>query len=173
MPFDPNDAAVFISTYPDGMLKPELIGFFAAHGIPLTAIHSYNWRDVNIARNRAIKTLALPSGKTHLIFADNDIVPSQRTDSFFQADADAVGAMFDLPDMASWSDPEMIHFGLVRFHRHVLAAIQPPWFQRVYTPDGAGLVKCGCLYLRDKIKEKGFRIARAGWCGHEIKASWE
>ena len=121
--------------------------------VEIVAVHCYNRRDVNIARNRAIKTLALPSGKTHLVFADNDIVPSRQTDPFFQADADVVGAMFDLPDMASWSDPEMFHFGLVRFQRHMLAAIQPPWFQRIYSPNGAGLVKCGCLYLRDKIKE--------------------
>jgi len=113
-----------------------------------------------------IKTPALPFGKTHPVFADNDITLSKQTDAFFRPDAEVVGAMFDLPDMATWSDPEVFHFGLVRFHRHVLAAIQPPWFQRVYTPDGAGLVKCGCQYLRDKVKEEGYRIARAGWCRH-------
>jgi len=137
---------------------------------------------VNIARNRAIKTLALPSGKTHLIFADNDIVPSRQTDSFFQADADVVGAMFDLSDMASWSDPEMLHFGLVRFDRHVLAAIQPPWFQRVYTSDGAALVKCGCLYLLNTLPEyaallnfecstSGF-VSPAGGLWHWVLPSW-
>jgi len=133
---------LLIAAWPEKLVAPELIIWAMEHRF--RRIQWYSKRYVECAYNEAVKTLALPSDCEHFIFADHDV----RNDK-------------------SWDDPQAMHTGLWRCDREVLEAVQPPWFERVLTPDGTREHRCVCMYFRDKAKAAGYEVVRAGWASHK------
>ena len=167
MPFDPAKTMLLIAAWPEKLVAPELVIWAMQHKIH--RIQWYGRRFVECAYNTAVLKLALPSQCDHFIFADHDIRPGPDTEPFLQVDAPLVACKYEVSCNSSWDDPQTMHCGLWRCDRKVLETIKPPWFQRVLSPDGTHEKRCVCLYFRDKAREAGFKVVRAGWTAHRDK----
>jgi len=120
------------------------------------------------ARNAAVEELVKPAPKdiTDFIFIDRDMRPGDATVPFLGPDADVVGCLYPVGNMAGWAEPDALHCGLLRFSRKVVDQLPLPWFAFEYDDVGR-VVKCECETFRNKVKAAGLSIARAGWCGHK------
>lgn len=167
MPADPRKTMLLIAAWPDRLVAPELVVWGMQHRF--RRIQWYSKRFVECAYNAAIKELALPSDCDQFIFADRDIRPGKEAEPFLQAEGELVACQYQVRNDESWDDPQAMHCGLWRCTRRVLESIQPPWFQRVLSEDGAGEHRCICLYFRDKALAAGFRVVRAGWTDHDVR----
>jgi len=163
--FDPSKTMLLIAAWPEKLVAPELIIWAMEHRF--RRIQWYSKRYVECAYNEAVKTLALPSDCEHFIFADHDVRPGPRTVPFLEAEGKLVACEYPLSNDKSWDDPQAMHTGLWRCDREVLEAVQPPWFERVLTPDGTREHRCVCMYFRDKAKAAGYEVVRAGWASHK------
>jgi hypothetical protein len=79
---------------------------------------------------------------------------------------DLVGCAYDDGNLPSWAEPDVIHCGLFRVSRRLVDTLPLPWFSWGYSADGADLTACECSEFQRRVKAAGFRITRAGWCGH-------
>jgi hypothetical protein len=170
MAFDPAKTMLLIAAYPDGMVRPELVAWAMRPDRPFRQVEWYIGRPVELARNRAVRDIALPSEMETFVFADRDMRPDQRTDAVLHADGDLVGATFPVGNPQTWAWPEAIHGGLFRCSRRVLETVKPPWFAMNFSPDGTTVERCECQYFRDKVKAAGFTIRRAGWAEHDVRS---
>jgi hypothetical protein len=169
MPLNFSKTLLLIAAWPDKLVAPELIVWGMSHRFHL--IQWYSKRFTECAYNLAVERLALPSDCDHFVFADRDMRPGPDTEPFLQAEGELVACQFDLGGDDPWKDPQAMHCGLWRCSRRVLEAIKPPWFLRVFSDKGTRQDKCPCLYFRDKAREAGFKVVRAGWCHHDVNPS--
>ncbi len=166
MSFDPASTLVLVRCYPDEMMMPQILAWTHRHGIRDGNIRWYTKRFITAATNTAIRDIALRSSAGQFVFIDADIRPDRRTDPMLTAPGDVVGCTFPVPDMAIWSDPHVAHAGLMRVSRRVLKGVRPPWFRRVFTPDGCDVRLCPCQWFSRRARRAGFSVARAGWAEH-------
>lgn len=165
MPIDPSKTMLLIAAWPDCLVTPELMLWATSHRIRY--IKWYSKRFVECAYNSAIKHLALPSDCAHFIFADRDIRPGPKTEPFLAAAGSLVGCEYPLAAHGSWDHPHALHCGLWRCDRKVLESVEPPWFQRVLSPDGTHEEACVCIHFCQKALAAGFKVVRAGWADHD------
>lgn len=173
---DPKTTMALIPTAPHGMLHgrlAELLRRHFPHFVEIAPDAQGAYQPVVAMRNQAIRDIVL-TNKTfeHFVFFDNDLAPDGRIHAMFEVEADIVGATYALARPESWLRPDDVHCGALMFHRKVVEAMKPPYFQHIYTPDGMELAQCDCGYFRDKAKALGFTIARAGWSDHQNKRTW-
>jgi hypothetical protein len=164
MPADPSKTMLLIAAWPDRLVAPELVVWGLGHRF--RRVQWYSQRFVECAYNSAIQKLALPSDCDHFIFADRDMRPGPRTEPFLAADGELVACEYHVRNDESWDDLQAMHCGLWRCSRRVLETVKPPWFQRVLSDDGTAEKSCVCNYFRNKALQAGFKVVRAGWCGH-------
>lgn len=169
MAVNPSKTMLLLAAWPDRLVAPELVVWGMSH--KFRRIQWYSQRFVECAYNAAVKKLALPSDCDHFVFADRDMRPGPDTEAFLKAEGDLVACKYDVSNKETWADPQTMHCGLWRCSRKVLEAIEPPWFQRVLSKDGANEKTCVCMYFRDKARAAGFTVVRAGWCDHDIAPS--
>jgi len=169
---DPAKTRAIVLTWPDHGLTWEAAAWLY-NIFPPANITALCWQGLTEARNLSVRKLVLeaPPEITDFVFMDRDMRPGAKAIPVLQADADVVGCTYPVPHMECWADPTAIHMGLVRIRRRVFEKIGPPWFMFAYTADGTGRAKCECGYFRDKVIEAGFKIVRAGWCGHDPRGA--
>ena len=130
-------------------------------------------KNVVCARNTAIK-VALNTDRhfEHFVFLDRDVRPTERTRRFLELDADVRCCQVQQRVQTAYSWPTSFHESIWATSRHVLEAIEPPWFMHRYTADGCNMLGCICQSFRDKVLEAGFSIAHGGWAEHDRDESW-
>ncbi len=165
--FDPSKTMLLIAAWPDNLVAPELVLWGV--GLRLRRIQWYSKLYVECAYNDATAKIALPSEYQHFIFADRDVRPGPKTRPFVEAAGPLVACEYPVGNNESWDDPRMLHSGLWRCDRRVLETIQPPWFQRILTPDGGAEKHCVCGYFTAKALAAGIPVTRAGWADHKPK----
>jgi len=167
---DPRRTRVIVLTWPDHAVTWEAAAWL--HNIfPPENVLALCATDLTAARNLSVRELVLkaPPEFTDFILMDRDMRPGAAAMPFLAAQGDVVGCEYPVPHMETWADPAAIHMGLVRAKRHVFERIAPPWFAFGHAPDGAAVTHCECAYFANKVKQAGFSIVRAGWCGHDAK----
>jgi len=164
---DPTRTRAIVLTWPDHAITWEAAAWLY-NILPPENVLALCATDLTAARNLSVRELVLksPAEVTDFVFMDRDMRPGPAAMPFLAADADVVGCEYPVPHMETWADPAAIHMGLVRVRRPVFEKIEPPWFAFGHAPDGTSLTHCECAYFANKVKQAGFTIARAGWCGH-------
>ena len=167
---DPKKTRAIVLTWPDHSLTWEMAAWLY-NIFPPANILGLCVQGIIEARNRSVAELVLkaPSEITDFVFMDRDMRPGRAAIEVLRAEGDVVACTYPTPRMETWADPTTLHMGLVRVKRRVFEAIEPPWFMFGYSPDGTRRAKCECGYFRDKAIEAGFKVVRAGWCGHGPK----
>ena len=167
---DPGRTRVIVLTWPDHALTWEAAAWLY-NIFPPANVLALCATDLTAARNLSIRELVLkaPPEITDFVLMDRDMRPGAAAMPFLAADADVVGCEYPVPHMETWADPSAIHMGLVRVKRHVFERIDPPWFAFGHAPDGCAVSHCECAYFQQKVKQAGFKVVRAGWCGHDPK----
>ena len=127
-------------------------------------------RDAEAARNWAFDELCVkaPAAIRDFIMVDRDMRPGPKTLPFLEVEADLVGCTFDAGDgVCSFVRPDDVHAGLFRFNRRAVESLaaSPPWWKAEHGPRGTQFT-CECVSFRNKVKQAGLTVARAGWCGH-------
>lgn len=165
---DPRKTRAIVLTWPDHCLTWEAASWLY-NILPPANILALHATDLTAARNLSVRELVLkaPSELTDFIFMDRDMRPGAAAMRFLAAQGDVVGCEYPVPHMETWADPAAIHMGLVRVKRHVWERIAPPWFAFGHAVDGTAVTHCECAYFANKVKQAGFTITRAGWCGHD------
>ena len=160
------ECVVVAFTWPDHSLPWELADWLRL--FPREQCFQQCVYGVEAARNLAVREICkkAPPQIKHFIFVDRDMRPEARTMGLFEPEADIVGCMYPVPDMAAWVRPDDLHLGLVRFSRKVADSLPLPWFLFDHSADGCLVEKCECRHFIDLAKANGFTVARAGWCGH-------
>ena len=169
------DCAVVVHCYPTNHADHRLMRWLCEFGVPWEQMAFGCVLGIPQAYNQGVRK-ALDSGKSHLIFADHDVIPVGRTtahpatDTFLDAcEADIVCCPCRLDIPGEWADPNTFHCGLWRITRDALLKISPPWFQFTYNGDGTELRQCVCAYFAEKARAAGLNIVRQGWADHKVK----
>ena len=125
-------------------------------------------------RNLAIRDCAIGSGDwTDALFIDNDVTPTASTWQFLEGDGDVVACRCSMKGHPhAWDHPEDFHNALWRCKTKVLRAIEPPWFNFIYSDDGCSVLGCDCLYFAKKVRAAGFTIAHRGRASHDCSRTW-
>ena len=167
---DPRKTRVIVLTWPDHSITWEAAAWLY-NIFPPENVLALCGTDLTAARNLSVREIALkaPPEITDFVLMDRDMRPGPAAMPLLAADADVVGCEYPVPHMETWADPAAIHMGLVRVKRHIFERIAPPWFAFGHAADGCGLAHCECAYFQQKVKQAGFTIVRAGWCGHDPK----
>jgi len=171
--FDASDCQVVVHGWPRGHVDARLLRWLqAVHGVRWDSIAVTCQRGVVPAYNKGVAH-ALASGKTHLLFADNDLIPvggtPQRpgTDELMGAlPADIACCMYEVSHPAAWIREGSFHTGIWRTTRQALLQIGPPWFLEGFSADGSEQTGCACMHLAEKARGAGLAIMRAGWAEH-------
>ncbi len=166
--FDPARALAIVFTWPDHAITWEAAAWLYGH-LPPNRIFAFCGKDHQTARNEAVREIVLPrAGEIdHVILMDRDVRPGPATEPMLRTEGHVVGALYPLPDMRAWAQPDVVHLGLVRVAIEVFRRLDPPWFLRRYTADGTRWAQCECAYFAERAREAGFTVTRAGWCEHE------
>ena len=135
-------------------------------GVPDANFQWYCGSDIILARNQAVRDLALPSACGQFIFFDEDVAPGPETDALLTAAGDMVGAMYMPMPPGCWSRSVEVHCGALRVSRGVFETVAPPWFMFRYAPDGRSHALCECGYFAAKAPAAGFSVVRAGRARH-------
>lgn len=140
--------------------------------LPPRADGSYD--QVHVMRNKALRDIVLGVAKNveWFAFLDNDLLPDERLDPLWTAPGDIVGAKYVLQNPNSFADPNVVHGGAMRFHRKVVEAMKPPYFNYIYNNDVTELVGCECIGFCRQAVELGFKINRAGFSDHKNLRSY-
>ena len=167
---DPRKTRVIVLTWPDHAITWEAAAWLY-NIFPPENVLALCATDLTAARNLSVRELVLkaPPEITDFILMDRDMRPGAATMPFLAAEGDVVGCEYPVPHMETWADPSAIHMGLVRVKRHVFERVNPPWFAFGHSPDGTAVSHCECAYFQQKVKQAGFKVVRAGWCGHDPK----
>ncbi len=166
--FDPEHARAVVLSWPDRSLTFEAARWLFQL-LPGGNVVSVSARDIERARNLAVRDvcLASPAEVEAFIFIDRDMRPDPaKVRPWVEAEADVVACEYRCHNTAAWSEPWGFHMGLVRVTRRVLETVKPPWFAFGRTADGARITSCECMHFARKVREAGFEVVRAGWCGH-------
>jgi len=127
------------------------------------------------ARNSAIRDVVLPHSTDceWAVFVDNDVtVTHPGVQQFLAAEGDVVACTCKMRQADAWNAPGAFHTPFWRCRIEVLKAIEPPWFEYPYSPDGCDLLGCDCMEFARKVIGAGFSIAHAGHCGHACTGTW-
>jgi len=177
-PFDRDRAAALVLTWPDNSITVELHDFLASHYRP-DRTYRYSSRDqIDIVRCRSVVEIVarMPPDVEEVTFIDRDMRPGRGVAPFMQAVGDVVACEYPVGNPQSWADPGAFHMGLVRVGRYVLDALLAErcpetgkpiplfWFPR--TEDNTRKTACECVWFARRVVKAGFRVVRAGWCGH-------
>jgi len=167
---DPRRTRVIVLTWPDHAVTWEAAAWLY-NIFPPANVMALCGTDLTAARNLSVRELVLkaPPEFTDFVLMDRDMRPGAPAMPFLAAAGDVVGCEYPVPHMETWADPAAIHMGLVRAKRHVFERISPPWFAFGHAPDGTALTHCECAYFANEVRQAGFAIVRAGWCGHDAK----
>ena len=123
------------------------------------------------ARNTAVRE-AIKLGCEYAIFIDHDVtVTEPGVWRWLETEGDVVACECALPGNA-WVTDHAFHTPLWRCRLDVLRAIEPPWFEHIYTDDGCDMLGCECLYFRRKAEALGFHVTHGGWCSHRQDGTW-
>lgn len=172
---EPESVAVMIPCKESGSLTPALMSYCYARFPVKNVIFNTTKCSLLEMRNRAVRDFLNQSifrKYEHFVWFDDDLRPDVRTDDMFRVEADVVGCRFEARSEASWQLPDDVHCSAIRFHRKVVAAMKPPYYQDKYSSEGYSREACECQWFRDRARELGFTIARAGYAGHGNQGRW-
>jgi len=124
--------------------------------------------DVPSARNSAVFDFLQGDG-THFLMIDNSVWPLKDARVVFDRPEDVVymGHAATGGHIAHLGDGNL-GVAFVRFTRTALEAVEPPWFEYTRDAMGCDMVKCECMYLRDKLKAAGFKPFMVGTIFHNV-----
>ena len=163
----PESTRLIIFAWPDNSLTAELAAW--SRLFPAENIFTVVRMEICAARNWAVREYcrAAPKEFDTFIFVDRDMRPGPAALPFLAVEGfDLVGCAYDDGNLPSWAEPDAIHCGLFRVSRRLVDTLPLPWFTWGYSADGADLTACECSEFQRRVKAAGFRITRAGWCGH-------
>jgi hypothetical protein len=157
------------------LLMPSSLQWIKAT-FPPENVFSVNIEPYLCARNRAIRDCVLPvaaeRGFEWLLSIDNDVtITHPGVEMFLRAQGDVVACRCPMPKPHAWEDPGAFHTPLWRCRVSMLRAIQPPWFDFVYSEDNCRLLTCDCQYFAAKCRAAGFSVGHAGHSGHGNQGS--
>jgi len=153
------------------LLKPTADWLTA--NFPSDNIIGINHGPLVCARNTAIRDLVIRDAVTMgrkfdwFFSVDNDVtITVPGITHFLKVQADVVSCDCQMRNSRAWEESRSFHTPMWFCRTKVLEAIEPPWFDFVYSPDMCEVRACECLYFRDKAIEAGFSVAHGGHCGH-------
>ena len=160
------DICIVLPTHPSGMLYHQLARYVQRFPRVLELQPQEGYQSVPTMRNRVMHEIVLPTKVEWYCFLDNDLRPDQRLDDLFTAPGDIVGAKYVLQNPNAFADPNVVHCGAIRFHRKVIEAMTPPYFQYQFDDRQTKLLACECVGFCRRAVELGFKINRAGFSEH-------
>lgn len=170
---DPRDTVIMI---PVGAASPELMKYVYQRFPEENVVPVKSSKGLIEMRNSAMYDVVLGAmrHKNHFVWFDDDLFPDYRTDAMFQVQADIVGCRFEARNEGAWQMPDDVHNSAIRFHRRVAEAMadKPPFYKYEYNMTYTECVKCECRWFRDRARELGFTIARAGYSKHGNQGKW-
>ena len=124
--------------------------------------------DVPSARNSAVVDFLEGDG-THLLMIDNSVWPLADARVVFERPEDVVymGHCATGGHIAHLGDGNL-GCAFTRYSRIALESVEPPWFAYVHDATGSEMVKCECMYLRDKLKAAGYDTFMVGTIFHNV-----
>lgn len=171
--------AVVAFVWPDDSLTTQAADWLAAHFPRENVLRVLAKGPIDVVRSNAALNLCLklPDRFTEFLWMDRDMRPDAQgaAEPFLAADGDVVACEYPVHNVRAWAGPDALHLGLVRIKRKVFETLaaerdergQPiPLFAFPRTPDNTRVLGCECAWFAGRVLKAGFKIVRAGWCGH-------
>lgn len=108
------------------------------------------------------------------MFIDGDVIPDNRTNAFWESDADVVCCKAEMPsNHTAWSSPLAWHDPLWRCKSKVLQQVPVPYYEYALNNIGTREIHCICMGFAEKCRRAGFSVGVSGECGHQNIGSWQ
>lgn len=169
-PSEISDAVVYIHTWPDHLVAPDLLLWLMEAGFRrerITFTRQFG-RDVCTAMNASLRR-AIDSRAPWAVFCDRDMRPTPRgMRPWLESDEfDVTCVKYPCETGAhAWGAQGGFHTGIWRARPADLARARMPVFGWPTNADGTALEGCNCQHAALRFREAGLTIGHAGACGH-------
>ena len=141
---------VLVADYYTRRISQPIQAWCDRHGLE---VRHYEQKLISVARNWAIKKIALPSRHDWFVWFDEDMEPGAGADLLLNPVADVLHCH------------PAFHAGAFACSRRVLQGTSPPWFSFELTIDGTEIIGgCSCRSFEKTARAAGFTFAQGGRC---------